>query len=368
MSIRNVGLVGSGVVAHSGLTGLGADDHTIYALLAGRAGGQTAIGGTGTTDGITIQTTSGVGAAGADIHFLVGNNGATEAMTILNNGNVGIGTDAPDKELHVSGFAHITNRIDCDNVIRLFGGTVGAPGIQNRTDTDTGLYLEGSNILSLVTGGVRGLRIDASQQVSIGTQAADRLFHVESATALTDTVSYAQRLTHITSGTPAANFGVGIEGEVETGAGNNEIIGTMEFIASDVTSTAEIGDIVLKLMNAGAAATTKLRLHGDGPLEIFGGVKIPERVETTTYTITKNDFHIAADATSGAFTSTLPPVAGVVGQVFVLSKVDATANGATLKGDGTEKIDATNTKVITTQWNSITVLAVGSGGTDYKII
>jgi len=45
-------------------------------------------GGTATTADLSFQTTSGVGASGADIHFLVGNNGATEAVTILNNGNL----------------------------------------------------------------------------------------------------------------------------------------------------------------------------------------------------------------------------------------------------------------------------------------
>ena len=34
------------------------------------------------------------------MHFLVGNNGATEAMTILNSGYVGIGTTAPATLVH----------------------------------------------------------------------------------------------------------------------------------------------------------------------------------------------------------------------------------------------------------------------------
>jgi hypothetical protein len=53
------------------------------------------IGGSTTTSDLYLQTTTGVGAAGADMHFLVGNNGATEAMTILNSGVIGIGTNAP---------------------------------------------------------------------------------------------------------------------------------------------------------------------------------------------------------------------------------------------------------------------------------
>jgi hypothetical protein len=50
------------------------------------------IGGTGTTDDLELQSTSGVGATGAEIRFKVGNNGATTAMTINNAGEVGIGT------------------------------------------------------------------------------------------------------------------------------------------------------------------------------------------------------------------------------------------------------------------------------------
>lgn len=59
------------------------------------------LGSTSTTGDLNLQTTSGVGASGADMHFLVGNNGATEAMTILNSGNVGIGTTTPNAKLDV---------------------------------------------------------------------------------------------------------------------------------------------------------------------------------------------------------------------------------------------------------------------------
>src|SRR3990167_8162159 len=59
------------------------------------------IGGTATSSDLTLKTTSGIGATGADMHFLVGNNGATEAMTILNDGKVGIGTTGPNNNLQI---------------------------------------------------------------------------------------------------------------------------------------------------------------------------------------------------------------------------------------------------------------------------
>jgi len=61
------------------------------------------IGGSSTTQSLIYKTTTGVGAAGADHIFQVGNNGATEAMIILNSGNVGVGSATPSYQLDVLG-------------------------------------------------------------------------------------------------------------------------------------------------------------------------------------------------------------------------------------------------------------------------
>lgn len=51
-------LKGVGVADHGALAGLSDDDHTIYALLAGRSGGQTLNGGTAANDDLTLAGTS----------------------------------------------------------------------------------------------------------------------------------------------------------------------------------------------------------------------------------------------------------------------------------------------------------------------
>lgn len=85
-------------------TGLTDSSNTVTSNLStGVAGGQTVVGGTGPTDSLNLQSTSGVGASGANINFKVGDSGATTAVTILNSGNVGIGTSSPSVPLEVNG-------------------------------------------------------------------------------------------------------------------------------------------------------------------------------------------------------------------------------------------------------------------------
>ncbi len=63
------------------------------------------IGGTSTTSPLTLRSTSASGTTGSDIIFQVGNNGATEALRILNNGKIGIGltSPSPDLKLEING-------------------------------------------------------------------------------------------------------------------------------------------------------------------------------------------------------------------------------------------------------------------------
>jgi len=52
---------------------------------------------------LSLQGTAGNGTlASPAIQALVGNNGATTALTILNNGNIGIGTTDPQYKLDVN--------------------------------------------------------------------------------------------------------------------------------------------------------------------------------------------------------------------------------------------------------------------------
>lgn len=75
-------------IDHGNLAGISDDDHTQYALLAGRSGGQTLIGGTAAANGLTFQTTAGIG-VGSDIFtWKLGNNGAATVSTLASASGV----------------------------------------------------------------------------------------------------------------------------------------------------------------------------------------------------------------------------------------------------------------------------------------
>jgi hypothetical protein len=55
-------------------------------------------------------------------------------------------------------------------------GTAGAPGIAFASDTDTGLFRPGNNLLGLSTGGVERVRVDASGNVGFGSNSISPVF------------------------------------------------------------------------------------------------------------------------------------------------------------------------------------------------
>ncbi|MEN9722730.1 MAG: hypothetical protein RJB38_716, partial [Pseudomonadota bacterium] len=108
----------------------------------------------------------------------------TEFMTILNNGNVGIGTSSPAAKLDVSGNVSATNFIG---------------GVSN-TGPQIGIYSDDSyangwqaygatssipNTIAAVTNGVERLRINSSGNVGVGTESPITRLHVDSSVLVT---------------------------------------------------------------------------------------------------------------------------------------------------------------------------------------
>lgn len=122
--------------------------------------------------------------------------------------------------------------------------------------------LDLKSVTSSVTIGsnnITRMTLTSSGDLGFGTASPDRKFHIEVDDASNNAITYLQRFTHTTSGTPAIGIGVGVEFEVETTASNNELIGTIEFVATDVTGGGEDFDFVVKTMRSGGAAAERIR-------------------------------------------------------------------------------------------------------------
>ncbi|BFM42663.1 hypothetical protein CFS9_13040 [Flavobacterium sp. CFS9] len=87
--------------------------------------------------------------------------------------------------------------------------------------------------------------------------------------------------------------------------------------------------------------------------------------KTADYTIVLNDFPnnncllIFADATTAAFTITLPTALSSNGYEVTVIKTDASANSVTVKGNGSQLINASNTQVLAAQYDKINVKSNG---------
>ena len=98
----STGTSASGTIDHGNLFGIIDDDHTQYALLAGRDGGQTLYGSTVIGGGLTLVSTS--DSTKGKILF------GTSAYDEVNN-RLGIGTTSPSAKLHVEGKTHIVGEL-----------------------------------------------------------------------------------------------------------------------------------------------------------------------------------------------------------------------------------------------------------------
>jgi len=129
-------------VANLNASLLGGNAETAFALLAGRSGGQTLIGGTGSGDDLTLQSTA--HATKGKILF------GTSAYDEVNN-RLGIGTASPATPLHVVGQSTVTAQINfapgSDTDIRILEVAVtGTPRIDWDESGDDFIFNKGIHL------------------------------------------------------------------------------------------------------------------------------------------------------------------------------------------------------------------------------
>lgn len=122
-------------------------------------------------------------------------------------------------------------------------------------------------------------------------------------------------------------------------------------------NTVSLGMRFLPLTGVfGSVQVANVRLYqAREPVQL--GVNV--RTVTAGFTVLPSDDTILADATSGAFTLTLPAAAGLDGKSYTIKKTDSTNNIVTIDANASELIDGLLTYQLTGQYTSLAIVASG---------
>lgn len=140
-------------------------------------------------------------------------------------------------------------------------------------------------------------------------------------------------------------------------SGRQSLIRPENQVAGDAGS---MGSIDLSDWNATAADT--FQVFGTVPAGALpsGGSLLAQSTKTANYTALSTDYFIFGDATAGSITINLPTAVGIAGKVYVIKKIDSSANTVTIDANSTQTLDGALTIVIGTQYASFSIVSNGS--------
>ncbi len=155
-----------------------------------------------------------------------------------------------------------------------------------------------------------------------------------------------------------------IEGNVPTVTMGNYLFGEYDHLLTERIVGINLG--------TGKTWRDALQIYGLGDDNYFKNVDIsgilsPLTLPITTVTtnITLSNIHYTILANAVNITISLPPANSCFGRIYVIKKITSTAGNITIDGYGSETIDGTTTKALSTQYQK---LAIQSNGTSWFII
>ena len=121
-----------------------------------------------------------------------------------------------------------------------------------------------------------------------------------------------------------------------------------------------------------AAATGRFNFYANGTAANYfagqttlNGIVSSLSTKTANYTLVATDHTVLGNATTASFSLTLPTSVGATGQVYIIKKVDSTANTVTILTTSSQTIDGSTSKVLSYQYDGF---QLQSDGANWMII
>jgi hypothetical protein len=186
----------------------------------------------------------------------------------------------------------------------------------------------------------------------IGSAGASTLFDLQSAQTITGTKTFSAGTQNFGSSPNITTVNLA-HGATTTGLTKTVNIGTNGLSGS--TTTIAIGSNV-----SGATSTTALN-----GITTTAGIRQALATKTGAYTLTTLDYTVLGNANTASFSLTLPTSVGATGQVYIIKKVDSTANTVTILTTSSQTIDGSASKVLSSQYDGF---QLQSDGANWMII
>lgn len=109
-------------------------------------------------------------------------------------------------------------------------------------------------------------------------------------------------------------------------------------------------------------ATNMYALYADsGIVFIRGAHEVNRTVLSSSSTLNDTHYYLAADATARGFTITLPAASTCNGRIYIIKKIDSTANVITVMPIGSDTIDGASNNLLSIPWQRVTIISTGTG-------
>lgn len=308
-----------------------------------------------TTNGLAVSwgSVTGGGSPGGSAGYVqykdASGNFAGDPTLIFDDTNKRLGVgDTPLYDLHVKKAGNVEFRLETTGggspTMTVFSNASCYATLVRGTDADQAQF-------SFVTGGTAHWYLGQNPAGTMGTTKDWGLYDVAGASVFrayyfTGYFNVQQRL-GVNESSPG--------GMVQITCSDPSVIGSIIQGATDQTENLQqwkVGTNVLAYVTAGGVVKAP-------------GFASAVVTKTSAYTITSSDGVILANATSGAFTVTLPDPSSVqIGRHFTVKNI-GTSNAVTVSRNGSETIDGANTYSLASQHSTVTVV---TDGTNWHII